>query len=246
MPVEKAAGQPGDLSGAPAAGVAPPVSVLVVDDHRTFGEALAVVLDTHPRIRMTGVVAGVEEALAHMARTPSDAVVMDLLLSGVDGIEGTRRIRAAHPRSRVIILTGRVDAGALAAAVDAGAAAFLPKGGSLSDVVDAILAPPDSGLIIGAQTPLRVIGEAMGVRDRAAREHPHNSLTARELDVLDLLAGGLSPAQVAEQLGISLHTTRGHIKNLLAKLHAHSQLEAVVIAWQRGLIRPPGQGQPSG
>jgi DNA-binding NarL/FixJ family response regulator len=228
----------GERIGTPTT-VGGPVSVLVVDDHRTFGEALAMVLDADGRIHPTGVVAGVEEALARMEEQPSDAVVMDVLLSGVDGIEGTRRIRAAHPQTRVIILTGRVDAAALAAAVDAGAAAFLPKGGSLADVVDAILAPPGRGLIIGAETPLQVIGEAMAARDRAAREPSRGQLTRRELDVLDLLAAGLSPSLAADHLGISLHTCRGHIKSVLAKLQAHSQLEAVVIAWQRGLLRRP-------
>ena len=221
------------------------VNVLIVDDHRTFAEALALVLENHPGIRCTGLVTAVDDALAHLRQERCDAVVMDVALPGEDGIEGTRRIRAAHPRTRVIILTGRVEATVLAAAVDAGAAAFLTKAGPLADVVDAILAPPDRSLIIGAQTPLHVISDAMGGRERRAPERAGaGPLTQREIEVLERLAEGLSAVLVAEELGISLHTCRGHIKSVLSKLHAHSQLEAVVIAWQLGLIRPPGQRPP--
>jgi len=222
------------------------MAVLIVDDHRTIAEALALVLEGDPRIHCIGVVPSTEEAIALLAEEPCDVVVMDVKLAGVGGIEGTRRIRAAHPQTRVVVLTGHVDAGVLAAAVEAGAAAFLPKTGPLSDVVEAILASEDNSLIIGAHTPLRVITEAMGVRDRMQRETPPTPLTARELDVLELLAEGMSPAMAADDLGISLHTCRGHIKSILSKLQAHSQLEAVVIAWQRGLLRPPEPRPPEG
>lgn len=222
------------------------MAVLIVDDHRTVAEALALVLEANPHIHCIGVVPSAEEALATMAQEPCDVVVMDVVLAGIGGIEGTRRIRAAHPHARVVVLTGHVEAGILAAAVDAGAAAFLPKTGPLADVVEAILASEDTRLIIGAHTPLRVISEAMGVRDRLQRETPTQPLTARELDVLELLAEGMSPALAAEDLGISLHTCRGHIKSILSKLQAHSQLEAVVVAWQRGLLHAPERHHPEG
>ena len=221
------------------------VKVLIVDDHRTFAEALALVLESQPGIRCTGLVTAVDDALDHLRQVRCDVVVMDVALPGEDGIQGTQRMRAAHPRTRVIILTDRVEAAVLAAAVDAGAAAFLPKAGPLVDVVDAILAPPDRSLIIGAQTPLHVISDAMGGRERRARDQAGaGMLTRREVEVLERLAGGLSAAAVAEELGISLHTCRGHIKSVLSKLQAHSQLEAVVTAWQLGLIHPPGQRPP--
>jgi len=246
MAARKEAGYPGEPSGARGDDAAGPVVVLIVDDHRTVAEALALVLETDARIHCAGVVPSAEEALALMSQQRCDVVVMDVVLAGVGGIEGTRRIRAAHPQARVVVLTGHVEAGVLAAAVEAGASAFLPKTGPLSDVVDAILAPEDTSLIIGAHTPLRVISEAMGVRDRLQREAPTQSLTGRELDVLEMLAEGMSPAVAAEELGISLHTCRGHIKSILSKLQVHSQLEAVVAAWQRGLLRTPERHPPHG
>ncbi len=223
-----------------------PVRVLIVDDHRTFGEALALVLEADPRLDCCGVATSVPEALQRLSRDPCDVVIMDVALPGSDGIEGTRRIRSAHPETRVIILTGHVEPSVLAAAVSVGAAAFLPKGGRLADVVEAVLAPPGGSMIIGPQTPLPVISEAMRLRGTAGRTRPRNGLTERELEVLEMLGEGLSPAAIADDLGITMHTCRGHIKSLLAKLHVHSQLEAVVHAWQSGLIHPPEQRTSDG
>jgi len=225
-------------------GSARTIQVLVVDDHRTFAEALCLVLDSQARIHCDGIVGSVEEALDRLARQPTDVVVMDVALRGLDGIEGTRRIRAAHPQTRVVVLTGHVEAVVLARAVEAGASAFLPKHGPLSDVIDAVLAPPGEGLIIGPRTPLPVIGEALRAPYNLGRVGNGGALTARELEVLDLLAEGLSPAAAAAELGITMHTCRGYIKSVLSKLGVHSQLEAVVMAWHRGLIRPPEPRPP--
>jgi DNA-binding NarL/FixJ family response regulator len=223
-----------------------PVRVLIVEDHQTFAEALTLALEARPEIRCEGIAATVDEALDRLERRGADVVVMDVALPGLDGIEGTARVRASHPQTRVVVVTGHVDSAVLAAAVEAGASAFLPKDGPLSDLVEAILSPPGSGLMIGARTPLSVISEAMRPREPGGREDSMRVLTPREVQVLTLLGQGLSPAAVAERLGITMHTCRGHIKSVLAKLEAHSQLEAVVLAWQRGLIRRPGMVRPSG
>jgi DNA-binding NarL/FixJ family response regulator len=219
-----------------------PVRVLVVDDHRTFAEALALAMEGRADMRCTGIAAGVDEALQLLADEPCDVVLMDVALHGVDGIEGTRRVRRAYPETRVLVMTGHLDATVLARAVEAGAAGFLPKDGPFADLVDAVVDPPVSGLAIGTGTPMAVVAEAMRLREQAPPPHPGaDSLTPREIEVLGLLAEGLSPAAVARRLGITLHTCRGHIKSVLAKLEVHSQLEAVVVGWHRGLVRRPGE-----
>jgi len=222
---------------------AAPVRVLVVDDHRTFSEALSLALENRPEIECTGVAPSVEEALQTLQHTPCDVVIMDVSLRGTDGIQGTRLIREGFPGVRVLVLTGHIEPSILARAVEAGAAGFLPKDGPFTDLLSAIVHPPASGLAIGSGTPVEVVADAMRLREQAttAPHPPAGGLTGRELEVLTLLGEGLSPAAVAEQLGITMHTCRGHIKSVLAKLEVHSQLEAVVAAWQRGLLhRPPG------
>jgi len=214
--------------------------VLIVDDHRAVAEALQQVIAERAEIRSAGVARNVDDALHMLAEQPCDVVLIDVSLPGVDGIEGTRRILAAHPQTRVVVITGHLEPAVLAAAVAAGASAFLAKDGPLTDVVQAVLAPPEAPLFVGTGTPVGVVAEAMRLRDRAAHLPAPSSLTAREVQVLGLLAEGHSPAATAADLGISLHTCRGHIKSVLAKLQVHSQLEAVVVAWQRGLIRRPG------
>lgn len=218
-----------------------PVRVLVVDDHRTFSEALSLALDNRPEVHCVGVAPSVEEALQMLRTTPCEVVIMDVSLRGTDGIQGTRLVREAFPEVRVLVLTGHIEPGVLARAVEAGAAGFLPKDGPFTDLLTAIIHPPASGLAIGSGTPVEVVANAMRLREQAAAgpRPPGGPLTARELEVLTLLSEGLSPAAVAEQLGITMHTCRGHIKAVLAKLEVHSQLEAVVAAWQRGLVRRP-------
>jgi len=220
-----------------------PVHVLIVDDHRTFAEALALAMESRGDMRCSGIAASVDEALRLLAEEPCDVVLMDVALHGPDGIEGTRRIRRAYPETRVLVMTGHLDASVLARAVEAGAAGFLPKDGPFADLVDAVVDPPISGLAIGTGTPMAVVAEAMRLREQAPAA-PHtgaDSLTRREVEVLGLLAEGLPPTAVARRLGITLHTCRGHIKSVLAKLEVHSQLEAVVVGWHRGLIRRPGE-----
>jgi DNA-binding NarL/FixJ family response regulator len=217
------------------------VRVLIVDDHRTVAEALQLAVESRADIECIGVAGTVEDALHQLAQAPCDVVLMDVSLPGTNGIEGTRQIRNAHPDTRVVVITGHLEPGILAAAVESGAAGFLPKDGPLGDVIDAILAPADAQLMVGTGTPVGVVAEAMRLREQAAQgTGPLSLLTPREVEVLGLLGEGFTPAAVAEQLGISLHTCRGHVKSVLSKLEVHSLLEAVVVGWQRGLIHRPG------
>ncbi|MET9292458.1 response regulator transcription factor [Streptomyces sp. NPDC003077] len=222
--------------------------VLVVEDQRTLADALELAIGAQPDLECVGAVDTVEQALP-LARTGTDVVLMDVHLPGTDGIAGTSLLKRAAPALRVLILTGDPRPRLLAAAAAAGAAGFLTKDSALPDILAAIRAPATGPLLVAGGT-LVALAEVPGDEPRPpGAERPVRSparrgrdrCTARELEVLRLLGEGLGPKAIAERLVISPHTARGHIKSVMHKLNAHSQLETVVTAIREGLLDPvPG------
>lgn len=214
--------------------------VLIVEDQRALAEALQIAIDAQPDLECVGVFGTVEDALPMVDAAGPDVVLMDIHLPGLDGIEGTKRVRAARPEARVLILTGDATPHLLAAAATAGAAGFLAKDGTLGDVLTAIRAPV-AGKIIVEGASLAGLLERLGPRadENSRRQAGSAGLTPRELEVLALMGDGLDPKAIARHLLVSLHTARGHVKNVMRKLDAHTQLEAVVAATRSGLLHPP-------
>ncbi|MEU6119929.1 response regulator transcription factor [Streptomyces sp. NPDC047117] len=213
--------------------------VLVVEDQRALADALELAISAQPDLECVGAVGTVEAALP-LAAAGTDAVLMDIHLPGADGIEGTAAIKAAHPEVRVLILTADTDPAVLAAGTAAGAAGFLSKSGALADILAALRAPAGGTLMVGGAALAALLDPADGARNVPDGVAPVR-LTGREREVLHLMGEGLAPRAIAERLVISRHTARGHVKNLLMKLGAHSQLEAVVAATRAGLL--PGEGK---
>jgi len=203
--------------------------VAVVDDHATVSELMARALDQEPGFTCVGI-ADTATAAHHLVdRHMPEAVLMDVQLGDDDGIDITAELVARHPGLRVVILTGRTDADLVQRAAAAGACSLLPKNGSLDDVLGALRTAEYGGLSVHPQLLRRLVTHS------PARDVPQ--LTERELEVLQLLSDGSSVRQVAGALSISEHTARGHVKKLLLKLDAHSQLEAVAVAKRVGLLR---------
>lgn len=222
--------------------------VLLVVDEQVLASALEVAIGTEPDMDCVRAAGTVGEALEKMARQVPDVVLMDIELPGVDGIEGTRRIKAIYPEVCVLILTAGATPRRLAAAATAGAAGFLSKDSSFPEILAAIRNPGEK-MVIDGTTLRALIDECLGGQPDAApvarpgSEPDWARLTAREREVLALMGEGLDPRAIADQLVVSLYTARGHVKNVLTKLGAHSQLQAVVIAARSGLlpvhVRPP-------
>ena len=208
-----------------------------VDDHLAFAEAVAIAIDLQSDLECVGATPNIEEALRLVGDRAPDVVLMDVYLPGVDGIEGTRRIKATNPATRVLIITGHTELDILTQAATAGASGFLPKESSLQEVVDAIRVPIDDKIAMDSST-LTALIERLRDTERASAKQARDTarLTRRELEVLVLMREGLDPQTIASRLGISVHTCRGHVKSVLLKLGAHSQLEAVVIAAREGLL----------
>ncbi|MEB8344247.1 response regulator transcription factor [Streptomyces endophyticus] len=219
------------------------IRVLVVEDQRAMADALEIALGVQPDLDCVGAVRTVEEALPLVASHSPHVVLMDIHLPGADGIEGTRRIRAEHPRTRVLLLTADTDPGQLVAATSAGAAGFLAKDSAFPAVLAAIRAPAEGPMFVEESTLgilVAAIGSSTGAAARSRRAAAGAGLTAREREVLRLMGRGLGPRAIAERLVVSPHTARGHVKRVMAKLGAHSQLEAVVAAARSGLLRVSG------
>jgi DNA-binding NarL/FixJ family response regulator len=213
--------------------------VLVVEDERALASALEVAINVQPDLDCVGTAGTIADALPLVTTHRPDVVLMDIHLPGPSGIEGTRRIRQYLPHARVFILTADATPDLYAAAADAGAAGFLSKDSAFPDILDAIRSPAENQMLVEPPTLQALL---TGVEHGRTAEQQHSNwagLTARELEVLSLMGQGFDPATIARRLVVSVHTARGHVKNVMMKVGAHSQLEAVVIATRTGLLSGP-------
>jgi two-component system, NarL family, response regulator LiaR len=216
---------------------ASPIKVLIVDDQRTFGEALSMALSKEKDLRVLDVVTDGDDAIRITEEERPDVVLMDLAMPGMDGIEATRRIVEGNPDARVILLTGHVGDLTTARAVQAGAAGCLSKTEAVVDLAGAVRRAHAGESLMDAE---EVEASLRRLRHRrmqdATMEQRLERLTPRELEILQLIANGVASDQIAPTLGVSPHTLRTHLQNVLTKLKVHSKLDAVVLAIRHGKI----------
>jgi DNA-binding NarL/FixJ family response regulator len=205
--------------------------VLVVDDHLMFAELLGEVLHDHDDIVVTAYVTTGDEAVDAARRDAPDVVVLDYLLPGEDGVAVAARLRCVAPEIGIVMLTGLDDDTVLSAALLAGCTGFVTKDRATRELVEAVRAVRDGR---GAIDP-GAIARLATMRHDATAGHA-TGLTQREQEVLALLAEGSTTREIASRLFISLNTTRNHVQRLIAKLGAHSRLEAVAAARRAGLL----------
>ena len=220
----------GDL-GAGAAARADPARVLIVDDHQSFAELLSFALSSQPDLECVGTAASAAAGVALAAERKPDIVVVDIEMPGQDGLTAARRIREVAPGAVIAVVTAHRDPAWVVRATQAGASAFVPKNGSLAEMLDVLRRARAGGMLVASS--------AFATRGAAAAgpaAAPVPALTQRELEVLGLLGRGMAPKAIARTLGISLNTCRGYVKSVLSKLGASSQLEAVVTAQRLGLL----------
>nr|WP_245703346.1 response regulator transcription factor [Streptomyces lushanensis] len=193
-----------------------------------------------PGIEVVGAAKDGEEAVALVAELRPDVVLMDLRMPRCDGVEATRRIRAEHPGTQVVVLTTYADDDSLFAALRAGARGYLTKDARGEEIVRAVedVLAGQAGLAPAVQR--RLLEQVTAPLAAPAPVELPDGLTSREAEVLSLVAEGLSNKEIAQRLHIGAATVKTHINNLFAKTGVRDRAQAVRYAYQRGLIPPPG------
>src|SRR3954466_3867299 len=214
------------------------IRVLIVDDHALFRRGLIQVLQFEDGIEVVGEAEDGEDAIAKSEALAPDVLLMDVRMPRVGGIEATRRVAESMPTSKIIMLTVSDEEDDLYEAIKAGATGYLLKEISIEEVADAIRAVMQGQTLISPSMASKLIAEFASLSRRADQRTsvPIPRLTERELDVLRLVAQGLTNREVADQLYIAENTVKNHVRNILEKLHLHSRMEAVLYAVREKLF----------
>jgi DNA-binding NarL/FixJ family response regulator len=212
------------------------IRLLVVDDHDLFRAGLASLLAKQPDIEVVAQASGGRVGVRLADELRPDVVLMDLRMPDLDGCEATRKVLERTPDTRVLVLTVASDDGNVEAALAAGACGFIAKDTRVDDVVVAVRAAAQGVAWLSPRAAEVVLGR---VRERGMAPDPdlegEKQLSARELDVLRLIARGMENSEIAETLCISPRTAKNHVSNLLAKLGLPSRVHAAIYAVRRGL-----------
>ncbi len=217
--------------------------VLVVDDHRMFADALEVLLQSEPGIEFVATATSGEEALEISERECPDVVLMDIDLPGMDGVEATRRLVELCPDARVVAISALQPDSVLTRVVEAGACGFVPKSRAADELVSVIRRAAAGEIVLPAEEMSGILirlHQAKRRRDDA--DLLLDSLTNREVEILQQFADGRNTEEVAGTLFLSSHTVNSHLHSVLRKLGARSKLEAVLFALRHGAIELSGGG----
>jgi DNA-binding NarL/FixJ family response regulator len=204
------------------------IRVILVDDHPVVRFGLAAIIGLQPDMVVVAEAGSGEEACAICDKRAADVALMDLRLPGLSGVEAIRAIRKSHPKLRFIVLTTYDGDEDIHKALEAGAQAYLLKGMSHNELVNAIRA---------VHSGLKYIPAS--VSKSLAERPPHSELSAREMEVLELIVKGHSNREIGEALGISEATVKWHVNIILSRLNVSDRTQATVAALQRGIVHLP-------
>ena len=212
-----------------------PITVLLVDDHEVVRSGVSAFLASQPDFEVVGEAKSGTEAVDLALKHVPDVVLMDLVMAKMDGVEATRQVKTVSPRTKIVVLTSYHQDEYIFPALQAGAISYILKDVKMDDLAEAIRRAAQGEATLHPRVASRVIQELHG----ANREelNPYTELTEREMEVLKLIAQGLSNSEIAEKLVISVNTVKGHVSNILSKLHVADRTQAAVYAWQQGIVR---------
>jgi NarL family two-component system response regulator LiaR len=209
---------------------------MLVDDHSLVREGVRAFLELQDDLAVVAEAASGEEAVKLAAEHAPDVALVDLIMpGGMDGVEATRRLTAQSPRTSVVVLTSYHDDEHVFPAIRAGALSYVLKEIGPDELADTIRKAAAGEAVLHPRVAARVVRELSGAR----RDEPNafRELSDRELEVLKLVAEGLSNAEISKRLFISEKTTKSHVSNILGKLHLADRTQAAVYAWREGVIR---------
>jgi DNA-binding NarL/FixJ family response regulator len=217
------------------------VRVMVVDDQGLVREGLMTLLDAAVGIEPVAAAADGEEAVTLAARHRPDVVLMDLRMPVMDGVEATRRIRAARPETEIVVLTTHADEDSILDAMAAGARGYLTKDAGIAEITRAVQAAAGHHAFLDPAVQAQLLAAATAGRPDPATapiaQPLPDDLTPREAEVLRLIAAGLSNREIAAQLVVSDATVKTHVNHVFAKIGARDRAQAVHYAYTHGLAR---------
>ena len=224
-----------ELVGQPAGDA---IRVMICDDHALFRRGLIMALESEDGIEVVAEAEDGAEAVAKAEELAPDVVLMDVRMPRVSGIEATRSIADSVPTAKILMLTVSDEEDDLYDAIKAGAAGYLLKEISIEEVATAIRAVVSGQSLISPSMASKLLSEFTNLSKKADERQalPTPRLTERELEVLKLVAQGMSNREIAGELYISENTVKNHVRNILEKLHLHSRMEAVVYAVREKLL----------
>jgi DNA-binding NarL/FixJ family response regulator len=211
------------------------VRILLVDDHPVVRTGLRALIGTLPDLEVVGEATDGESSVKETLLTRPDVVLMDVRMEGMDGVEATRRIRAAAPDVAVLMMTMYDDDATVFTAMRAGARGYLLKGAGQEEIQSAVLAVAAGQAVFGPSVAARMLGLLGGPAPVA--DVPFPTLTDREREILDLLAAGRRTAAIAEAIFLSPKTVSNHLTAIFAKLEVADRAQAIVRAREEGLGR---------
>ncbi len=210
------------------------ISILIIDDHALVRQGVRTFLELQPDLTVIGEADSGEAAVRMAAELVPDVALMDLVMPGIGGVEATRQVKQVSPHTQIIVLTSYHEDEYIFPALRAGALSYVLKDVGPDELADTIRMAARGESVLHPRVAARVVQEVRGAR----RDTPNlfTDLSDRELEVLRLIADGLSNAEIASKLVISEKTVKGHVSNILSKLHMMDRTQAAVYAWQKGLV----------
>jgi two-component system, NarL family, response regulator LiaR len=208
------------------------IKVLITDDHSVVRQGVRVFLETQPEIEVLGEADSGQQAIDMCSELAPDVVLLDLLMPKMNGVEATRQIKQVSPRSNIVILTSYHDDEFIVPAIKAGALSYLLKDVSPSELIAAVKKASIGEVVLHPQVAQKLM---KGLRENTENQIV-DELSKRELEVLQLVAEGLSNLEIAERLFISDKTVKSHVSNILGKLHLADRTQAAVYAWRNKVV----------
>jgi len=210
------------------------ISILITDDHALVRQGIRAFLELQADLAVIGEADSGEDAVRKAAELVPDVVLMDLVMPGIGGVEATRQVKQVSPHSQIIVLTSYHEDEYIFPALRAGALSYVLKDVGPEELADTVRMAARGESVLHPRVASRVVQELRGTK----RDTPNifTDLSDRELEVLRLIADGLSNADIANKLVISEKTVKGHVSNILSKLHMMDRTQAAVFAWQQGFV----------